>query len=164
MAWYAAYTQALKESLAARHLENQDFSVYLPLYRKSRRHARRIEVIGAPLFPRYVFVTIDVEGQRWRSVNGTVGVCGLVMSGGHPLPVPNAVIEEIRRREDSDGMVALNPQPFTKGQPLRVKYGPMDDVQGLFDSLADQKRVFMLMHLLGREVRVRVPLNCVTAA
>src|SRR3546814_9952853 len=80
--WFAVYTQPHKELLAAQHLRNQDFEVYLPQYQKlSRRAGKAPGVIAAPLFPRYLFAGIDTETQRWRSVNGTRGVLGLVMFG-----------------------------------------------------------------------------------
>ena len=63
MSWYVAYTHARKECQALQHLRNQTFEVFLPLYRKTRRHAGRVETITAPLFPRYVFVGVDFERQ-----------------------------------------------------------------------------------------------------
>src|SRR3546814_7284511 len=56
---------------------------------------------------------------RSRSVNGTRGVIGLVMFGETPIPVPEAVIAEIRSREDETGYIRLNPPGFRPGQALR---------------------------------------------
>lgn len=76
--WHVAFTQPNAEVRAAAHLANQDFPVYLPRFMKRRRIGRR-EVRGpSPLFPRYIFVGVDVANQRWRSINGTVSVSWLV--------------------------------------------------------------------------------------
>lgn len=163
-AWFAVYTQPHKEALAAQHLTNQGFSVYLPRYQKLRRHAGKAEVVASPLFPRYLFAGIDLETQRWRSVNGTRGVVGLVMFGDKPMPVPEAVIAEIRSREDDQGFIRLNKPQFQRGQPLRIVDGPMADTQALFEETADGDRAVLLISLLGRLVRTKMPLKSVEAA
>lgn len=63
MNWYAVYTQAGKERFALQNLANQGFEAYLPSYRKRRRHARRVDTVLAPLFPRYLFVRMDPHQQ-----------------------------------------------------------------------------------------------------
>lgn len=163
-AWFAVYTQPGKETFAAQELRNQGFGIYLPRYQKLRRHAGRTEIVATPLFPRYLFVGIDLEVQRWRSVNGTRGVIGLVMSGEKPIPVPEPVVAEIRGREDEQGFIQLNAPPFRRGQTLRIVEGPMADTQALFEEAVDGNRAILLVSLLGRLVRTRMPLRQVEAA
>jgi transcriptional antiterminator RfaH len=164
ISWFAVYTQPGKEALAAQQLQNQDFGVYLPRYQKMRRHAGKTEIVAAPLFPRYLFAGIDLGAQRWRSVNGTRGVVGLVMSGDKPIPVPEAVIAEIRAREGEDGFIRLNLPGFQRGQALRIVEGPMADTQALFEEAVDGNRAILLVSLLGRLVRTKMPLRAVEAA
>ena len=45
-------------------------------------------MVASPLFPRYMFVAIDVAVQRWRSIQSTIGVARLVCNGDHPAEVP----------------------------------------------------------------------------
>jgi transcriptional antiterminator RfaH len=61
--WYVVQTQINAEAKAARNLLRQGFAIYLPRYLKRRSHARKIEKVPAPLFPRYLFVQIDLETQ-----------------------------------------------------------------------------------------------------
>ena len=164
MQWFAVHTQPGKEPLAARELRNQDFAVYLPQYQKLRRHAGKSAIVAAPLFPRYLFAGIDTQTQRWRSVNGTRGVVGLVMFGETPIPVPEPVLAEIRAREDETGFIRLNAPGFRRGQPLRIVEGPMADTQALFEEAVDGDRAILLVSLLGRMVRTRMPLRQVEAA
>ena len=164
MAWYAVYTQTNKEAVAAQHLRNQGFDIYLPQYQKMRRHAGRAEIVAAALFPRYLFAGIDMQQQRWRSVNGTVGVIGLVMSGSQPMPVPDPVMDEIRAREDENGFIRLNAPTFERGQALRIIEGPMADTQALFEETVDGNRAILLISLMGRMVRTKMPLRQIAAA
>ena len=66
--WFVAHTQPNAEAKAAAHLMRQGFGVYVPRYLKRRRHARKIDIVAAPLFPRYLFVAVDLNAQRWRSI------------------------------------------------------------------------------------------------
>lgn len=163
-AWYPVYTQTQREVVATQHLRNQGFDVYLPQYQKLRRHAGQAEIVAAPLFPRYLFVAIDMDQQRWRSVNGTRGVVGLVMTGDKPTAVPEAVMAEIRSREDETGYIRLNGPTYQRGQALRIVEGPMADAQALFEEMTDSNRAILLISLLGRMVRTKMPLRQVEAA
>ncbi|MFN3399498.1 MAG: transcription termination/antitermination protein NusG [Ferrovibrio sp.] len=163
-AWYTVYTQPGKETLAAQHLRNQGFETYFPQYQKMRRHAGRTDIVAAPLFPRYIFAGIDLDQQRWRAVRGTRGVVGLVMFGDRPTPVPHEVLAEIRARENETGFVQLNPPAFQRGQALRIVEGPMSDTQAIFEEQVDGNRAILLVSLLGRLVRTRMPLRQVEAA
>src|SRR3954451_7424467 len=59
--WFAVNTQPLAEARATRNLENQGFRTFMLRRRKMLRHARRMTMIEAPLFPRYLFVVFDPQ-------------------------------------------------------------------------------------------------------
>jgi transcriptional antiterminator RfaH len=105
--WYVVQTHVHAERKAASHLVRQGFSIYLPRYLKRRRHARRVETVEAPLFPRYLFVAIDQMTQRWRAIQSTIGVTHLVRNGDEPAAVPAAVVAALRGREDERGLIHL---------------------------------------------------------
>jgi transcriptional antiterminator RfaH len=163
--WYVVQTQAHAEVKAAAHLTRQGFDAYLPRYLKRRRHARRIEMVGAPLFPRYLFVAIDVAVQRWRLIQSTVGVSRLVCNGDDPTPVADRIIAALKRREGADGMVLLDPPPrFIRGEHVRIVDGVFATCLGLYEGMADRDRVAILLDMLGRKVRIVVDDLSVVAA
>jgi transcriptional antiterminator RfaH len=108
--WYVAQTHIHAEAKASQHLCRQGFDVYLPRYLKSRRHARRVDRVAAPLFPRYLFVSIDLTTQRWYSINSTIGIAKLLRHGDVPVAVPDPIIEGLKRREDAEGYIQLERQ------------------------------------------------------
>lgn len=163
MNWYVIYTQAQKEAVAALHLEKQGFETYLPRYRKRCRHARKVYTTMAPLFPRYLFVRMDPKAQRWRSINGTIGVAYLLSDGPEPLPVPDRLVDSIQAREH-DGAVQVTPPQFVKGQRVCVTEGPFSDLQGMFECVDDDHRIVLMLEFMGRVVRTRLPGHTVSAA
>jgi transcriptional antiterminator RfaH len=165
-AWYAVHTQPMAEQRAAANLRRQGFATYLPLYRRRRSHARRVELVERPLFARYLFVQLDLRIDRWRTILGTFGVSGLVRIGDTPLPVPTRVVEALQRGEaagDFDESLD-SARKFKIGAGIRVLSGPFAELVGKFQGLADAERVVVLLDLLGREVPVRVPNRAVAAA
>src|SRR5262249_4609156 len=126
---------------------------------------RRVEIVSAPLFPRYLFVTMDMMCQRWRAVRSTIGVTRLVCNGDDPVPVADNIIETLKGREGSDGFVVLRARPqFVLGAKVRVLDGVFADCLGLFDGMKDSDRVSVLLDLLGRKVRVVLDEFSVAAA
>jgi len=163
--WYAVQTHPRAEIKAATHLSRQGFENYLPRYLKRRRHARRTENVIAPLFPRCVFVAIDVGVQRWRAIQSTIGVCRMVCSGEYPAAVSASVVDGLKSREDERGFVKLERRPrFAPGDKVRVLEGVFSACLGLFESTTDRERVVILLDLLGRKVRVVLDSELVSTA
>lgn len=163
--WYVVQSQPNAEAKAATHLIRQGFATYLPRYLKRRRHARRVETVSASLFPRYLFVGIDLNVQRWRSIFSTVGVSRLVCHGELPTPIASSVIEALKAREDGGGFIQLDQRPkFRRGDKIRVTDGAFAECLGLYESMKDSDRVAILLDLLGRKVRVMVDVELVAAA
>jgi transcriptional antiterminator RfaH len=162
--WFVVQAQPNAEHKAVAHLNRQGFTTYLPRYLKRRRHARRVDMVAAPLFPRYLFVSIDLSVQRWRSIFSTVGVSRIVCNGETPTAVSNQVIDSLRAREH-DGLVKLDLRPsFRIGDKVRLLDGAFADCLGLYEGLKDGDRVALLLDLLGRKVRVTVDTGSVVAA
>ena len=154
--WYVVRTQPQREAQAARQLENQDYRVFLPRLFKSRRHARKFETVLAPLFPRYMFIILDLGRHRWRSVNGTYGVDRLLMRSGEPEPVPIGLVEQLTDATAADGVVRCR-SALKEGQTIRVTAGPFAELMGKLESLDDQGRVRVLLEIMGGTVPVVLP-------
>ena len=153
--WYVVQTHAHAEAKASWHLQRQGFEIYLPKYLKKRRHARRTQTVIVPLFPRYLFVAVDMTSQRWQSIGSTIGVTRLVCDGDRPAAVPVAVFEALKRREDANGLIQLDQKPqFSPGDKVCVRDGAFQECFGLYEGMTSNERVTVLLELLGRKVRV----------
>jgi transcriptional antiterminator RfaH len=116
------------------------------------------------LFPRYLFIFINPKTSPWGSIRSTVGVGTLICFGDTPAVVPLRIINDIKARQDEKGMVRLHDGcSFKSGDRVKIVDGPLNDFEGLFECLTDNDRVTVLLNLLGREVKVRTPLETVFA-
>lgn len=163
--WFVVHTQPLKETYAEKNLNQQGFETYLPLFQKTIKHARKVEDVVRPLFPRYIFVEMDASKVAWRSINGTYGVMYLLTNDNAPIPVRNNVIELLKRESNELGAVHLSALAhFAKGDRLYIKDGAFAGHEALFNGLDDKKRVQILLNFMGREMHLRVPEYFVEAA
>jgi transcription antitermination factor NusG len=149
--WFVAQTLHHRENLAALHLGAQGFRNFLPRFRKTVRHARQLREVIAPIFPSYIFLILDPERDRWRSINGTFGVARLVSADGRPVPVPSGTVEAMIAAMDQRGLVRLGGE-LAPGQPVRVVAGPFAGGLGVLERLNDRGRVRVLLQIMGGEV------------
>ncbi len=151
--WYVVQTQPRSELRAVRHLESQDYRVFCPRFRKTVRHARKTKRVLVALFPHYLFVSLDISREQWRSINGTRGVARLLTQDGTPLPVPHGIINGLRARTRADGTFDWAPS-FKVGDAVRFVDGPFAELLGTIEYLDAAGRVRVLLDLLGRSVSV----------
>jgi transcriptional antiterminator RfaH len=163
--WFVVYTQPLKESIAEHHLRDQNFDVYVPRFKKIRRHARKVDEVLAPLFPRYIFVA-ENESGIWRNVNGTRGVVYVLTgSDNHPCFLSGQLIQQLKSQENSDGLVPINSlAAFVKGERLEVLDGAFEGHVARFERFDDKQRVHILLTFMGREMKLALPSYAVRAA
>jgi transcriptional antiterminator RfaH len=162
--WYVVRTHPRAEARAIEQLRQQGFIAYLPKLLKQRRHARKIETVSCPLFPRYLFVLVDITTQRWRAIRSTSGVTALLGGVNGPVPVQPGIVEALREQEDADGFFHCKTSPFARGAAIRVVDGLFASCNGFFETMSDNQRVAILLDLLGRPVRVVLDARSVTAA
>ncbi len=163
--WFVAHTHPNAEGKANLNLIRQGFETYLPRYLKRRKHARKVETVAAPLFPRYLFVSVDMAAQRWRSIHSTVGITRFICHGDEPAAVPAGIVEALRRRESADGFVKLDSRSqFRAGDKVRILEGAFTDRLGLYEGVSGPERVTILLELLGRKVQLVLDGDLVTAA
>jgi transcription antitermination factor NusG len=151
--WYAVHTLPFAEGRAGAQLENQSFHTFLPKRLKTVRHARKLNTVIAPFFPRYLFVALDLKRDRWRSVNGTFGVSSLIMAGDLPCPAPHGIVETMLTMSDAEGVLQLH-SDLKVGAPVRLGAGPFAEQLGIIDRLDDSGRIRVLLNIFGRQVVV----------
>jgi transcriptional antiterminator RfaH len=155
--WYAVQTHARAEKKAQHHLTMQGYAVFAPVIRRKVRHARQVAITAAPLFPGYIFVALNVCRDRWRSINGTVGVSSLIMVGDVPLPLPEGLIEALALTQDDEHVMGFG-DDFQVDKPVLLRRGPFSDLIGRILHIDARGRVQVLLEIMGRAVPVSTTL------
>jgi transcriptional antiterminator RfaH len=114
---------------------------------------RRQIATEVPLFPGYCFILIQLQ---WHEANMAPGVIRILRDGDQPAHVPDTVIDGIREREVG-GVVRLpKPPPLRSGDRVRVVRGPFEGHFGFYDGMAPHERIFVLLAMLGTQVRAEM--------
>jgi transcriptional antiterminator RfaH len=155
--WYAVCCKPRQEPVAEENLLRQGFRVYLPRVRmRQRRRGQWIDAIEV-LFPRYIFIGLDPLTRSTAPVRSTRGVVGFVRFGGQPAVVPGAVVAALFRREDAaSGLHQDNRPLFSAGEPIMLVDGPLSGMVGIFTQQDGDKRVIVLLELLGKANKVTI--------
>ena len=158
--WYVIRSKPRGESTAQTQLERQGFRTYLPrTLQPTRVRGRWVDRIE-PLFPRYLFLQIDVEEQSVAPVHSTVGVTNIVRFGAEYATVLDEIVQELMNRaEPETGLHRLRRPLFERGVHVRVSEGPFNGLEGVFECCEGEERVLILLEVLGRQTRVRIPVH-----
>ena len=151
--WYAVNTHPASEDRACRHLGNQGWKTFFPKIAKTIRSGRRIRTELRPHFPGYVFVSLDLGRDPWRSVDSTFGVRSLVKLGDRPAAVPFGVVEALQEMALETGQIVFT-SALRPGGKVKFLTGPFAEMIGDLQRLDDRGRVLVLLNLLGRETHV----------
>jgi transcriptional antiterminator RfaH len=161
--WYLIRTKPAGESLAVTNLDRQGYEVYWPRAVQTVRCNSRWRNRIASLFPGYLFLRLNEGKQALNPVNSTVGVFGVVRFGSRYTVVPDQVIRDLRARADPNtGLYRLSHTATLKaGTVVRIKTGPFDGLEGVFERQAGAERVVVLLKLLGHNASVSFPVDSI---
>lgn len=153
--WYALYTRSNFEKRVAHELTAKRIENYLPLIEQVHQWKDRRKRVDLPVFPGYVFVRFcDSRGARLEALR-TTGTVRLLGHGDRLEPIPDAEIESIQRLLKA--RVPCFAHPFLReGAWVRVKSGPLRDVEGLLVRIKNRTRLVLSVALLSQSVATEI--------
>ncbi|WP_114966654.1 transcription termination/antitermination protein NusG [Alkalilacustris brevis] len=153
--WFLAQFKPNSHNIAERNLARQGLRTFLPRQEETRRARGKFFTQLRPLFPGYIFVALDMLRGGWRVVNSTYGITRLVSLGKEPTPVPLDLISQLMLRCDRDGML-MPPKLLNPGEQVTLTKGPFADFVATIECIAPDRRVWVLLELMGAQIRVAV--------
>jgi transcriptional antiterminator RfaH len=156
--WYLIQCRARQEERALDHLERQAFECYRPLYEKERIRRGRKDLTQAALFPGYLFTRLDRIHDNWLPICSTRGVIQIVRFNDYPLPVADVIIEQIRRRIESE---PLREPYLIEGDRVVITEGSFSGIEAIFVASNGDERVMLLLNILQREQALSFPIESV---
>ncbi|NAT24375.1 transcription/translation regulatory transformer protein RfaH [Pseudomonas syringae] len=152
--WYLIQTKPRQEARAEEHLRRQNFECFRPLRAAAKKIAAKAQAEEA-LFPGYLFIRMDQVHDNWYPIRSTRGVSRIVTFGGHPVPVRDHLIEQIRQRLSTPTPVLR----FTQGDQVMITTGSWCDVEAIFLTTDGTERAVILLNMLQRQQKVVLPIS-----
>lgn len=149
--WHVIRVRANAERKVTRSLSSKDMEVFLPV--QKRAQARRRTSAEAPLFPGYVFASFD--SRFTLPVVACPGVVHILCRGNIPEVVDPAEIRALQTVASQAR--TLLPHPMLEwGERIRIREGPLTDVEGIVLRDEGGPRLVVSISLLQRSVVAEV--------
>ena len=150
--WILVYTKPNQETRANDNLRNQGFKTFLPLISSSNRDDESKNL--KPVFPRYIFVQLDLNSGKWNSIKSSYGVSGIVMFGEEFTPIPYEIIKSLKKKLDAEDIYEekVLDTDYKKGDKLTIKEGKFAGIEAIFLSKKSKDRVRLLLNLLNTQI------------
>lgn len=146
--WYALRVKPHKERTVRQRLEADAVALFLPTVPVNPKNPRAAK--EKPYFPGYLFVRADLGRVGQNAFSWMPGTLGLVAFGGVPAPVPDVLIDALREKLALADSTADDPDPFEKGETVRIVRGPFAGYEAIFDAaLPGSERVQILLAFLS---------------
>jgi len=158
-AWYLIQCKPRQDERAEENLLRQGYTCYRPQHSRERLLRGQRQLVEESLFPGYLFIQLS-QLDNWAPLRSTRGVSRVVGFGNQPLAVSPELIDHLQQR-----CSAPAPSPLLEsGDKVRLNNGPFSELEAIFLSMDGNERVVLLMNILHREQKVRVPLSSIQKA
>ncbi|XOV79536.1 MAG: transcription termination/antitermination NusG family protein [Aestuariibacter sp.] len=152
--WYVIYCKFRMEGAAEKSLGAKGYEVYRPVIRNKKS--------DESLFPRYLFVRMTDLVTSFHDIQYTFGVSGFVRFAEQFARASSKHIDEIRHCEILYNENVEAGDVLAKGDVVELNGCGFDGLKAIFQEHSKERRVTVLMEILGRESRVSVPTSCVS--
>ena len=130
--------------------------VFCPQIRFQRKTVRGPVWFQEAMFPGYLFARFDLYKLK-RAISFAPGVFNIPMFDKRIVPVPDSVIESLRKDLDSESVVEAI-EPLEVGEETTILEGSMRGLKvKIIKLMPAQERVGVLMELLGTLVEAEFP-------
>ncbi len=153
--WYLIQFKPNSHGIAERNLNRQGFETFLPMQNITHRQESRFLSCLKPLFPGYMFVSVNSTLAPWRTINSTHGVSKIVSFGGKPKPLPPQLISSLILRCDASGIL-LPPKSIRAGDNVKILTGPFTNFISTVEKIDPEQRIWVLMDFMGQKTRLRL--------
>ena len=162
--WYAVNTYSGHEKKVKQNLEHRVQSmgaqrnvrqIVIPTEQVSEmKDGQRVQTEKRTM-PGYVLVNMELTENTWDVVKGTPGVTGFVGPQNKPVPLSQAEVDRLLKREAAER--PRTRAQFAIGESVKVVSGPLSDFSGeISEVMDDSSKLRVLVSIFGRETPVEV--------
>ena len=151
--WIALYTKPRHEKIVLKELKKKGFQAYLPLLKERRRWSDRKRWVEFPMFKSYIFVKTELKESIF--IIQTSGVVKIIKFGNKIATIQNSIIDSLKLMIEG----GYEPTPvdyFLKGDPVRVKEGPLKGLIGQVIRIDNYNSLVFRIDAIQHSVSVKI--------
>lgn len=154
MKWIVVQTKSNCENKAYLNLKRQGYEVFFPKIKKTISRFNKFMNIVKPLFPSYIFVSIN-SNQNWSKIKNTYGVFKILKFSNYLYFLPPGVVDSVKMKCDCKGF-AIDYKKYVKGEKVKFFKNNQISLDAVFEEQIDQKRAFVFINFLNQKVKASV--------
>jgi transcriptional antiterminator RfaH len=151
--WLLLQVKPRQELRALENLERQKGDCYCPQIQVDKlSRGKRIQV-EETLFPGYLFINAQPEhnGLTYTSIRSSRGVSKIVCFGAEPIKIPEALIQQLKLREQGGVTYAKAGGLPQSGDKIDILEGPFEGLQAVYSRTDGRQRSIVLINLLHQK-------------
>ena len=157
--WHLLLCKPNQNHIALRHLSRVGVDVFMPQHMVERRWRGQFKPERRPVFAGYIFFGVSPNGAHWQKIRTLPGVSQLIGFGGNGLAqVPGDLVSELMQRCDGTGLLQTQ-DDFEVGDDIWITNGPFRDFASKIEHIDAEKRIHVLLDLLGQKTKVALDPN-----
>ncbi len=154
--WYVAQIKPNGFDRAVSNLTRQGFQTFMPMQKKTVRHARQLKNVLRPVFPGYLFIQFGADCADWRKINSTFGVARLIsFEQSVPAAVPEGLMAGLQARCDAKQCLE-SLDNLKVGERVEMVAGAFAGFVGEVEDMVGQDNVRVLLDIMGQYARIDV--------
>lgn len=153
--WVVARNKPNQDKIALINLERQNFEFFQPTFKTMSRVQNKFKEIIKPVFPGYIFISINLEEKNWHKINNTRGISRIIVFGNEIPLIHCELIKELQHRFSLNSSPKAV-DPFEIGVNAEITNGPFAQLIGKIDEIDADQRIWILLDILGNQTRVSI--------
>jgi len=154
--WWVAHVKSRREKTLASYLAEADIGYYLPMYQRRQASSKRIRYSLMPLFNGYLFFRGDDFDRHYalrsNQIVRVIDVPDQDRLGNELHSICKALVNEL----------PVYPyKHIAKGRRVRVKNGPLKDVEGIVERKAKKCRLVISVEAINQSMAVTIDADMV---
>ena len=151
--WLAIYTKPHHEKTVKNALKLKGFEVYLPVLKERRKWSDRKKWVEFPLFKCYLFV--KANSKHSIDLLKTNGVVKIIKFGNNIATIQSSIIDSLKLMIEG-GYEPIPVDYFLKGDPVRVKEGPLKGLIGQVIRIDNYNSLVFRIDAVQHSVSVKI--------
>lgn len=154
--WYLLYCKPREEERASQHLQNQGIKSFYPIKRVEKIRKGVKSVKHEPLFPNYLFVSLDPQTANFNAIRSTRGVASFVRFGKTYTQVSEYMIEIMHaERSGNEQIIDATSMP-KRGDKVVINQGIYQGLEAIFKVNDGLERSVLLIKLIEQQAELTI--------
>ena len=153
--WFVVRIKTNSYELAIRNLKRQGFKTFFPKMQITKKKQNKFINKDVPVFPGYIFISINTQSVNWTKINNTYGVSNILVFNKKPYEISSELIMAFKIRYEAN-IDLTSKQSLHKGDIIRFNSGPFVDLLAKIENIDKKNRIWVLLEGIGEYRKLKL--------